>query len=183
MAGAARAHAGPLDQGEEHQDPDSDPSAANGQQWSEVVPQGRDHPGQADAVGDPVAPADQEPCPTPKRFFGVDVPAPCSRHGRRELSHTDGAQQGVGGSQHPNPEDQRLGGQLIGHQPRDPQDASPNGSANGARKPKAHAKHFEQAAGIVQTSLPMARTRLTNALLSMWTRSSNRQENLAWQRT
>ena len=71
----------------------------------------------------------------------------------------------------------------MGHQPRDPQDASPNGSANGARKPKAHAKHFEQAAGIVQTSLPMARTRLTNALLSMWTRSSNRQENPAGQRT
>ena len=59
----------------------------------------------------------------------------------------------------------------------------PNGPANGARKPKAHAKHFEQAAGIVQTSLPMARTRLTNALLSMWTRSSNRQENPAGQRT
>ncbi|MGA1013327.1 hypothetical protein, partial [Vulcanococcus sp.] len=58
-----------------------------------------------------------------------------------------------------------------------------DGSANRSGEPKANAKHLEQAAGIVQTTSRIALVRLTSALLSMWTRSSNRQQNLSGRHT
>ena len=98
LAGSTGAHPRPLDQREERQDPDGDPGAADRHQRREVIPQGGDDPGQANAVGNPVAPADEKSSPTPKGGFGVDVPAPRLRHGCCQFRHTDGTQQGVGGS-------------------------------------------------------------------------------------
>ena len=153
LAGAAGPQAPQLDQGEQADRPQGQ---GLGPKWQQapgfrqqglaVFPHGGGHPGQADAVGQPVGPAHQEADPAPEGPLRIHIPAPCPGQAGRQLGDADRPQQRIEPAHQPGRQQQRRRGQLGCDQPRGAQDARPDRAAHGSSQAETQAKDGQEPA-------------------------------------
>ena len=157
LAGAAGPQAVQLNQGEQEQQGQGDPpprqllrrrwQQSGRQQSLAVVAGGGGHPGQADAVGQPVGPAHQQATAAAEGPLGVHRPAAGAGQGCGQFGRADRPQQGIDAPGQPGTQHQSWCGELSSHHPWCAQDAGADRAAHGAGQTEANPQDGEQPLG------------------------------------